>query len=267
VEHEISGELVTMTTREFMLAAAKKQGAESDGVTAVLERMGFDAAMQERPVQELSGGWRMRLALAKAMLSECDILCLDEPTNHLDVHAVAWLEGFLSSLTICVVVVSHQPSFLDAVVTDMLFIHEQQLRCFSGSYTQFCQQEPLFNLQQAEVGGAATTEFVFPEPEPLTNVAPTKAILKLTNVNFAYPGGPTVLHDVTAKLMLVSRCAVIGGNGAGKSTLVKLMVGELEAAGKLWRHAQLRIAYVAQHSFFHLEQYLHDTAVNYLQHR
>jgi elongation factor 3 len=230
--------------------------------------MGFDTDKQAQGVQELSGGWRMRLALAQAMLSEMDVLCLDEPTNHLDTKSVNWLQAYLADLGhVTLVVVSHEPSFLDAVVTDMLHICEQELTAHPGTFTEFLTNTgaTLESLHITEV----SAELHFPEPEKLMNVAPTQAVLKLANVDFAYTkGGPTVLHDITCKLMLISRCAVIGDNGAGKSTLIKLLVGEhLASKGMCWRHHNMRVAYVAQHTFFHLEDHLQDTAIHYLQHR
>jgi elongation factor 3 len=151
VEHEISGEAVNLTVTEFMLVAGAKQGIGDMNETrahSILTTVGFDPEMQSKSVKELSGGWRMRLAIAQALLSDADILCLDEPTNHLDVHAVAWLEKFLSSLNdVCVVVVSHDPSFLDAVVTDVVLITNQQLTNFHGNFTAFTTQQSGFTIE------------------------------------------------------------------------------------------------------------------------
>jgi ABC-type multidrug transport system ATPase subunit len=229
VEHEIAGDQVNKTVTEFMMAAGARQGIadlDEERARSILATVGFGEDKRTSSVKELSGGWRMRLAIAQALLSDADILCLDEPTNHLDVHAVAWLEKFLSGLNdVCVVVVSHDPSFLDAVITDVVLIKEQQLNTFHGNFTDFTQQQSHFtmeDLKSSNAGtGKSTLTFRFPEPEKLIGVASTRAILKMAGVNFAYGAKKApVLSDVEAKLMLVSRVAVLGENGAGKSTLV-----------------------------------------------
>lgn len=279
VEHEIDITDINYTCVAFMEAAVQKQGLPSNtDVRPTLTQMGFDQYMQDRPVQELSGGWRMRLALAQAMLSSADILCLDEPTNHMDTQAVEFLQKFLANLgsEVTVVVISHEPAFLDAVVTDMLLMRDQILHFYEGNFSAFTQQSG-FGIDDLyrSLDGQDAVELKFPEPERLANTASTKSILNLSHVDFNYPGSEKrVLADVNCKLMLISRVAVIGANGSGKSTLTKLIVGEVEPnpnpnaeLGKMTRHHELRTGYVSQHSIFHLQEHLGTSAVHYLQWR
>lgn len=276
VEHEIAGDSVKKSVVAFIVAVAEQLGLEGDvegRVREILSSVGFEQTMQDGPLEELSGGWRMRLAIAKALLSKADILLLDEPTNHLDVHAVGWLENFLSSLAeVCVVVVSHEPTFLDAVCTDTILIRDSKLDFFEGNFTSFTSQQENFTLADLRLSEGTALAFKFPMPEKLTGVAATRCVLRMANVNFSYGAGrPNVLSGINCSLMLQSRCAVIGENGAGKSTLVKLLVGELApndgVDGKVWRHHNLRVAYVAQHSMFHLENHVQETATHYIQQR
>merc|ERR1719412_2098974 len=105
--------------------------------SVILAGLGFTPAMQERATRTFSGGWRMRLALARALFCKPDLLLLDEPTNMLDMQAIIWLERYLQTWASTLLVVSHDRSFLDEVPTDMLHIHDQKIEQYKGNYTQF----------------------------------------------------------------------------------------------------------------------------------
>ena len=212
--------------------------------------LGFSVELLDTPVKSLSGGWAMRVSLARASLARAELLLLDEPTNHLDVHAVKWLEDYLNSEAnrlVTVVVVSHDPSFLDHVATDIIQMEGKALTNYEGNFSDFKEKHP----QQAHTYLAAAGRhgimvageysLNFPKPTRLDGVGSnTKAVLKISHVDFAYPtskdGGAAknILTDADVKLTQQSRIAVLGGNGAGKSTLIKLLVGELEPGQLSW---------------------------------
>jgi len=276
VECEIIGEKADMTVLEYIMTDAKviAAGAEESAVRAMLTDMGFGvsrtAAAIEAGVSTLSGGWRMKLALSRAMLLNPDMLLLDEPTNHLDQFAVKWLTDYLINLKSCTcLIVSHDTKFLDAVCTNIMHYEKNlKLKTYPGNLSEFVKLKPeakaYYELSSDLVA------FAFPEPGPLEGVKSlTKAVLKTKNVFFQYPTAPQPqLIDVSIQCSLASRVAVVGVNGAGKSTLVKLMVGELEPdQGLIERHPNLRVAYVAQHAFAHIEDHLEKTPVEYVMWR
>jgi elongation factor 3 len=235
VECEIIGEKADMTVIDYIMTDPKiiACGCEESTVRAMLTEMGFGvsrtAAAIEAPVGSLSGGWRMKLALSRAMLLNPDMLLLDEPTNHLDQFAVKWLTDYVINLKKCTcLLVSHDTKFLDAVCTNIIHYENLKLKSYKGNLSDFVKQKPeakaYYELSSDLVA------FSFPEPGPLEGVKSlTKAVLKTKNVFFQYPAAPfPQLIDVSIQCSLASRVAVVGVNGAGKSTLVKLMVGELE---------------------------------------
>jgi len=116
----------------------------------ILDGLGFTPKMQTMKTKEFSGGWRMRLALARALFTKPDLLLLDEPTNMLDVKAILWLENYLQTWPTTLFVVSHDRMFLDAVATDIVFLHSKFLDCYKGNYTQFVitKEEKLKNQQR-----------------------------------------------------------------------------------------------------------------------
>ncbi|EDW18949.1 ATP-binding cassette sub-family F member 3 [Drosophila mojavensis] len=120
---------------------AALQNIEADKAVArasvILKGLGFDADMQQRPTKSFSGGWRMRLALARALFSKPDLLLLDEPTNMLDIKAIIWLETYLQTWPTTILVVSHDRNFLDTVPTDIIHLHSQELEAYKGNYEQF----------------------------------------------------------------------------------------------------------------------------------
>jgi len=275
VECEIIGEKADMSVLEYIMSDSKviAAGAEESQVREMLTSMGFGvsrtAAAIEAGVGSLSGGWRMKLALSRAMLLNPDMLLLDEPTNHLDQFAVKWLTDYVINLKTCTcLLVSHDTKFLDAVCTNIIHYENLKLKSYRGNLSDFVKQKP-----EAKAYYELSSDLVafnFPEPGPLEGVKSlTKAVLKTKGVFFQYPTAPfPQLVDVSIQCSLASRVAVVGVNGAGKSTLVKLMVGELEPdQGLIERHPNLRVAYVAQHAFAHIEDHLEKTPVEYVMWR
>jgi elongation factor 3 len=275
VECEIIGEKADMTVLEYIMTDDKVKQCEcsEETVKEMLTSMGFGvsrtAAAIDAGVSTLSGGWRMKLALSRAMLLNPDMLLLDEPTNHLDQFAVKWLTEYLQNLKKCTcLIVSHDTKFLDAVCTNIIHYENLKLKSYSGNLSEFVKQKP-----EAKAYYELSSDIVafnFPEPGPLEGVKSlTKAVLKTKNIYFQYPTAPhPQLIDVSIQCSLASRVAVVGVNGAGKSTLVKLMVGELEAdQGVVERHPNLRVAYVAQHAFAHIEDHLDKTPIEYIMWR
>ncbi|OAC99590.1 hypothetical protein MUCCIDRAFT_157256, partial [Mucor lusitanicus CBS 277.49] len=211
----------------------------------------------------------MKLELARAILSKADILLLDEPTNHLDVDNIKWLEDYLNAQSqVTCLIVSHDSGFLDNVCTQILHYEKKKLRLYHGNLSDFVAVYPAARTYYSL--DASTIEFTFPKPSVLQGVrSNTKAILKINDCTFTYPGNKTPsLYNATASLSLSSRVAVVGPNGAGKSTMIKLLTGEtIPQTGTVWRHPALRIGYVAQHAFHHLNQHLEKTPTDYLQWR
>lgn len=275
VECEIIGHKADMSVLEYIMSDSKIQecNVQEAAVVHMLTDMGFGvsrtAAALDANVGTLSGGWRMKLALSRAMLLQPDMLLLDEPTNHLDQLAVRWLTNYLIDLKTCTcLLVSHDTKFLDNVCTNIIHYENLKLKSYHGNLSEFVKMKPeakaYYELSSDLVA------FKFPEPGPLEGVKSlTKAVMKTKNVFFQYPTAPMPqLIDVSIQCSLASRVAVVGVNGAGKSTLVKLMVGELEPdQGTVERHPNLRVAYVAQHAFTHIEEHLEKTPVEYIMWR
>ncbi|KAF9023036.1 hypothetical protein BDZ89DRAFT_1070260 [Hymenopellis radicata] len=237
-------------------------------VIETLASVGFNDERQQQAIGSLSGGWKMKLALARAMLFRADILLLDEPTNHLDVVNVAWLESYLTNLKTCTsIIVSHDSSFLNNTITDVLHLNRFKLRRYRGNLEKFVAQVPeaksYYTLEAAE-----DYRFKLPDPPLLEGVkTKEKSLLKMRKVGFQYPTQPVQqLYDITLQVSLSSRVAVLGPNGSGKSTLVKLLIGDMEAnkGGEIWKHPNLVIGYVAQHAFHHIDHHLDKTPLEYM---
>ncbi|GFH18635.1 uncharacterized protein HaLaN_15471 [Haematococcus lacustris] len=269
VEHDIDGSVAELTPVEFISQDATFAEYTKEQITSQLQAVGFNDELLRKGVAALSGGWKMKLALARAMLQKADILLLDEPTNHLDVTNVAWLQNYLVSLDkVTSLIVSHDSSFLDFVCSNILHYESRKLRIYRGNLSEFVKQKP--EARSYYELSASPISFKFPEPGYLEGVkTKDKAILKMHKVGFQYPGSERKqLSDVSIYITLSSRVAVLGANGAGKSTMIKLLTGELETnEGTVWKHPNLRIAYVAQHAFHHIEQMLDKTANQYIQWR
>eukprot|EP00122_Pirum_gemmata_P003796 Pgem_evm1s3442 len=277
VATDIQGELSDLTVLDYIMhdELLKNSGIPRDEMAKTLQGVGFNEdspANIDSPVGSLSGGWKMKLALARAMLLKADILLLDEPTNHLDVYNVKWVEDYLVSLDgVTSIMVSHDKGFLERVCTNMIYIDNLKLRFFKGNLPVFLEQCPEAKrfFEQAKVD---KEPFEFPEPGNLDGInTKGKPILKMTDITFTYPGAKKAqLNHVTVRCSLSSRVACVGVNGAGKSTMIKLLTGELmpdNGSGEVWKHPNARIAYVAQHAFHHIESHLNKTPNEYIRWR
>lgn len=269
VEHALQGEEGEMSVWDFINSDANLANTPKEEVVTALETVGFTDEMRQRKVSSLSGGWKMKLELARAMLMNADILLLDEPTNHLDVGNIKWLEEYLVKQTnVTSIVVSHDSAFLDNVCTNILHYERKKLRMYKGNLSEFVKVKP--EAKSYYTLAATSIKFEFPKPSFLVGVkSNTRAIVKMSNCTYTYPGAANPsLYNASVQLSLSSRVGVIGPNGAGKSTMIKLLTGEIvPQEGTVWRHPNLRIGYVAQHAFHHLEQHLEKTPNQYIQWR
>mmetsp|Transcript_91956 Transcript_91956/g.268916 ORF Transcript_91956/g.268916 Transcript_91956/m.268916 type:complete len:1478 (-) Transcript_91956:56-4489(-) len=305
-----------LTAVQFCHQEGKQGDKFSDeALQAALEQVGFPAEMQEKSVQELSGGWRMKLLIASAMMRDCDILLLDEPTNHLDTASVEWLANYLKGLTTTTaMVISHDAHFLNIICTDVIhYSAHLTLEYYPGNFDDFRKVRNITSDEQAEAlllghdleemsaekekeaekaapgeeeeadeGVKArlldkAAKISFPIPGKLAGHSSAKPVLELRSVNFAYDeeNGPLILKDATCKLNLSSRVGIVGVNGAGKSTLLNLLCGELQpctgpeagSPGEVYKHRNLRLAYIAQQHMFHLQEFLSSTPYIYVQKR
>ena len=271
VEHDIQGNNSDTSVLEYVAKDEKvvEMGITNDEISNGLMGVGFEKNMIDGPVTALSGGWRMKLALTRAMLLNPDMLLLDEPTNHLDQFAVKWLVDYLKGLTkTTCLIVSHDTRFLDAVCTNITHYEGMKLKFYRGNLSDFVKQKP--EAKQYYELTNDNVSFQFPEPGPLEGVKSlTKSVLKMKNCYFQYSTAlKPQLVDVSIQVSMASRVAIVGVNGAGKSTLIKILVGELEPnGGIIERHPNVRVAYVAQHAFHHIENHLDKTPVEYIMWR
>jgi ATP-binding cassette, subfamily F, member 3 len=253
---------------------------------ALLAGLGFADADFTRPVAAFSGGWRMRLNLAQALIARADLLLLDEPTNHLDLDAVVWLENWLAGFRGTLLVVSHDRDFLDGCVTHVAHIHARRLSLYTGNYSAFEEQraaqlgvqQAMYEKQQREIAhlerfisrfrakaskarqaqsrlkaldrmeriAAAHVDAPFDFHFPEPVRAPDP-LVTLDRVSAGY-AGRAVLEGVRLALRPGARLGLLGPNGAGKSTLVKLLAGELAPlSGERIEGRGLAVGYFAQH--------------------
>lgn len=252
----------------------------------VLHGLGFTDADFTKPVAEFSGGWRVRLNLARALSCRADLLLLDEPTNHLDLDAVLWLENWLKNVRATLLVISHDRDFLDAVVGHIIAIEQRRLNLYSGGYSDYektraarlaaqqatyaAQQREIARLQkfidrfkakatkarqaQSRVKALARMEVVaaahVDSPFTFTFQAPESLPDPLLVVRQGQTGyaGHVLLDALDMTLRPGCRIGLLGQNGAGKSTLIKLLAGQLTlSAGERKEAKHLRIGYFAQH--------------------
>merc|ERR1719359_2192427 len=296
VEHEIEDEEVDVQDDGFPILSVDKPGwwwvehmvndiyqvekkVDTNTVKELMKSIGFGypggpdrAANLENPVTTYSEGWKMKMQLCAAQLMNADVLMLDEPTGHLVVDNIKWLEDWLESFPGSIISTSHFSPFLDKMCTHMIDFQDRKLKTFKGekgkTLTQFVEKYPekkaYFELSNE------TMAFTFPVPGPLEGVkSRTKVILRMNNVTFTYPTKekPTIM-DVNLTVSQVSRVAVIGANGAGKSTAIKILVGEMApGVGTIGKASGLRMAYVAQHAFHHLEKHMQETPTQYIMWR
>jgi len=308
VKPEVLVEASDLNAVQFCRKELKNQEVQDDEMQAALTKVGFPQAMQSKSVNELSGGWRMKLLLASAMMRDCDILLLDEPTNHLDKESVEWLSEYLRSMTrTTLMVISHDPNFLNKVCTDIIqYSAKRTLDYFEGNFDAFRSARRISSDEEAEAillgrhnfdndvdleevddthkasGGVSAAVFdksskiSFPIPGTLKGNSAAKPVMELKNVYFSYDDdGPMILKDISCKIGLSSRVGIVGANGAGKSTLLNVLCGELvpvpgpsgESPGEVYKHRNLRLAYIAQQHMFHLAEFMNSTPYVYIQRR
>jgi len=256
-------------------------GCSKEVCMAKMDELEFTDAMKLGAIGELSGGWQMKLRLIRAILMDPDIYLLDEPTNHLAEGAVNWLTDYINTMDRqTVLCVSHDTAFVEKICTDVIHYEQRdvwgphrKLVHYKGRMSAFVEKQPqakhYFELSTNE----DSLKFVFPNPGRLEGVkTSTQKFLEMENVDFRYPGkDKNQLNQVNLKMSLSSRVVVLGPNGAGKTTLLKMVVGETVPSNmgqcKYYVHPNLRIAYVAQHAFYHVEQHMEQSPVAYIQWR
>lgn len=262
----------------------------------LLHGLGFEQQQLALPVKEFSGGWRMRLNLAQALISRADLLLLDEPTNHLDLDAVIWLQRWLKRYEGTLVLISHDRDFLDDVVGQILHFEHQKAKLYGGNYTSFerqraeqlAQQEAQYQKQQKEV--AHLTAFVdrfrakaskakqaqsrLKRLQKLPDLAPAHVdsqftfsfkqpdhmpypLLSIDEANCGYGTDTVIINHAKLTLVPGSRIGLLGRNGAGKSTLIKSLAGDIPIlSGDRHQAQELKIGYFSQHQ---LEQLHHGS--------
>jgi len=270
----------------------------ADGYTAdararkLLAGLGFSNEQMDRRVGDFSGGWRMRLNLAQALMCPSDLLLLDEPTNHLDLDAILWLEDWLKGYPGTLLLISHDRDFLDAVVDHIAHVEQCKLTLYRGGYTAFeraraerlAQQQQAYEKQQAQrahmekyiarfkaqatkARQAQSRIKALERMEELTAAhvdSPfdfvfresqkiSSPLLDLSEARLGY-GDKTVLEKIKLQLVPGARIGLLGPNGAGKSTLIKNLAGELQPlAGRLVRGENTAVGYFAQHQLDSLD--------------
>ncbi|MCG3722174.1 ABC transporter ATP-binding protein [Vibrio cincinnatiensis] len=252
----------------------------------LLDGLGFSQEQMSWNLTQFSGGWRMRLNLAQALICRSDLLLLDEPTNHLDLDAVMWLERWLQSYPGTLVLISHDRDFLDPIINRIIHIENQQLNEYTGNYSSFevqraqkmMQQQAQFQKQQKQMAHmqsyidrfrykaskARQAQSRIKALEKMEKVLPAQfdnpfsfefrepsalpnPILMMDNVSAGY-GDHLILEKIRLNLVPGSRIGLLGRNGAGKSTLIKLLSSELKAQGGDLTYSQgVKIGYFAQH--------------------
>lgn len=270
VEHDLDSADTERTVIDWTLGKLAAVGINKpqSEVEGKLVEFGFVKEQLSAPITSLSGGWKMKLALARAVFEEPDILLLDEPTNHLDVVNVKWLEDYLINSPCTSIVISHDSKFLNNVIQHVIHYERFKLKRYRGNLDAFVKRVP--SARSYHELGASEMEFKFPEPGFLEGVkTKAKAIVRVTNMSFQYPGtSKPQIQDITFQCSLGSRIAVIGPNGAGKSTLVNVLTGELiPTSGEIYQHENIRIAYIKQHAFAHIDHHLDKTPSEYIQWR
>ena len=252
----------------------------------IMAGLGFNTSQHELPVEGFSGGWRMRLNLAKTLMSRADLMLLDEPTNHLDLDAILWLETWINAYTGLVIVISHDQAFLDATVGHILHVEQQKITLYTGNYQQFirtrhermAQQQQAFEKQEAtkahlddfirrfraKASKAKQAQSRIKQLERMAELSPMMAdnpfsfrfyepanmsspLIELTKADIGYSDTP-LLYNANVQVTPDTRLGLLGMNGAGKSTLIKALVGELGVLTGTYRVSDtLKLGYFNQH--------------------
>jgi ATP-binding cassette subfamily F protein 3 len=291
---EIEAELVSAETNHQgeLIAELHQRLTDIEGYSAkaraaeLLSGLGFSQANLQQAVSTFSGGWRVRLNLARALMCRSDLLLLDEPTNHLDLDAVIWLEGWLQSYRGTLLLISHDRDFLDAIVNHIAHIEQQTLTLYRGGYSDFerqraeklALQQAMFEKQQRKVShlqsyidrfrvqatkarqaqsrikalermemiSAAHVDSQF-SFEFRAPIAAPDPLLVLDGMSVGY-GGVALISNIELTIRPGERIGLLGRNGAGKTTLIKLLAHELDPlSGKRVEGRDLNIGYFAQH--------------------
>jgi ATP-binding cassette subfamily F protein 3 len=309
VDYVLDGDLrLREVQRELALAEQAQDGTalarlhaeldSADGYTAdararkLLAGLGFGNEQMDRPVGDFSGGWRMRLNLAQALMCPSDLLLLDEPTNHLDLDAILWLEDWLKGYPGTLLLISHDRDFLDAVVDHIAHVEQCKLTLYRGGYSAFeraraerlAQQQQAYEKQQAQrehmekyiarfkaqATKARQAQSRIKALERMEELSAahvdspfdfvfresqkiSSPLLDLSEARLGY-GDTTILDKVKLQLAPGARIGLLGPNGAGKSTLIKNLAGELQPlSGRLVRGENLVVGYFAQHQLDSLD--------------
>lgn len=258
----------------------------------ILQGLGFQREDFVKLTETFSGGWRMRIELAKLLLQNNDILLLDEPTNHLDIESILWLEDFLTNYAGAVVIVSHDKMFLDNVTNRTIEISLGKIYDFNKAYTQYLvlrqelreqqlasqknqqkqidQTEKLIDKFRAKASKASMAQSLIKKLDRIdrievdeddnsvmklrfpVSVTPGKVVIEAENISKSY-GDKEVLQGVDLFVERDSKIAFVGQNGQGKSTLAKIIVGEIEFGGKLTLGHNVQIGYFAQNQADYLD--------------
>lgn len=281
-------ELTEKNTRYEMIGGYHYQAITE----RILTGLGFTPENFNQPTDEFSGGWRMRIELAKLLLNDHDVLLLDEPTNHLDIDSIIWLEQFLKKYRGAVVLVSHDRMFLDQVTNRTIEIIQKQIFDFKKSYSKYMvlraelreqqmaaqknqekqiqQTEKLIERFRAKASKASMAQSLMKkldkidriEIDPEENrtmklhfpiaIQPGKIILEAKKISKVY-GAKKVLSDIDLTVVRGAKIAFVGQNGQGKSTLAKILVNELEHIGDLKLGHQVQLGYFAQNQSSYLD--------------
>ena len=288
-EHDGDGERIAHLHGELEHIGGYQANSRA---ASLMSGLGFQPGDEVRPLSDFSGGWRMRLNLARALMCRSDLLLLDEPTNHLDLDAVIWLESWLKQYRGTLLLISHDRDFLDSVCNQILHIEQQRATLYSGNYSAFervrseqlANQQAAFEKQQrdiehmhsyvelfrAKATKARQAQSRIKALERMELIAPAHVdspftfgfksphknphpLLKLDTCAAGY-AGTRVIDKVTLVLNPGDRIGLLGPNGAGKSTLIKLLAGELEPQlGERNEARHLAIGYFAQHQLEQLQ--------------
>ncbi|HIC60436.1 MAG TPA: ABC-F family ATP-binding cassette domain-containing protein [Rhodospirillales bacterium] len=253
---------------------------------AILYGLGFDEQIQHQSCNSLSGGWRMRVALAATLFRRPDLLLLDEPTNHLDLESVIWLENHLARWEGTVILISHERSLLNNTVHEIVHLESRMLQRYTGGYNDFerirrekvAHQVKSHTKQQAEIKRinkfverfrykATKARQAQSRLKMLERMQPAASVIEDRTISFAFPqpdplppplisldqvqvgyDGIAVLHNLNLRIDMDDRIALIGPNGNGKSTFIRLLAGRLKRlSGELTKSKKLKIGYFAQH--------------------